>query len=545
MTLAAMVFLATTSVISQEHQPSAAAKALYDAGLKAVGNALGGDPKEWNHAVELLHKAVELDPDYYEAQQEYMIIYENAAAPDVNSPDLAKERPAEILFKKAEKKIEEQYEKLAAEHPKKAIYQWCLGIAYEYDNPAKSLSHYKAAVALDPKYGPGYSGLSEIAEEQGDLEMSQEYARKAYEAWPHDKDFWRGYIASYTMVPAPSNLEKAKEIALRGADQFPDGAANMLGYMARRSTDEGQEREILEIVEQRFPAKTDEYGLSLFDLYLKSDKAKAVQLAERISAQEPKEKSWLALKTYAQALLDAQSMIEKGEYEKATAALANVKPAGATALWLALLRDEALAGKGELAKAYEDLVKRYATTPSDEAYALLNQYGEKLGKTKAQITSELEEQLAAAAKPGIPFTLTDYGTGKPVSLADYKGRVVLVNFFYPKCGPCRGEFPYLQMALDKYKSQGFAILAINGHPPEGDWVLPLMKGWRLGFTPLKSTDEVLDAYKIWAFPDNFLYGADGKIYPMPRQVYPPTLREFELQIEALLQEAKTEKGASQ
>jgi thiol-disulfide isomerase/thioredoxin len=124
-----------------------------------------------------------------------------------------------------------------------------------------------------------------------------------------------------------------------------------------------------------------------------------------------------------------------------------------------------------------------------------------------------------------------------VSLSDYKGRVVLVNFWYPKCGPCRGEFPYLQMSLEKYKSQGFEILAINGHPPEDSWVMPLVHGWHLGFIPLKGTEDLLKEYKVRGFPENFLYGADGKIYPMPSQVRPTTLREFQLQVEALLQQA--------
>ena len=115
---------------------------------------------------------------------------------------------------------------------------------------------------------------------------------------------------------------------------------------------------------------------------------------------------------------------------------------------------------------------------------------------------------------------------------------MLVNFWYPKCGPCRGEFPYLQQSLEKYKSQGFEILAINGHPPEDSWVMPLIQGWHLGFIPLKGTDDVVSAYKVRGFPQNFLYGPDGKIYPIPGQVRPATLREFQLQVEALLQQAK-------
>ncbi len=66
-------------------------------------------------------------------------------------------------------------------------------------------------------------------------------------------------------------------------------------------------------------------------------------------------------------------------------------------------------------------------------------------------------------------------------------------------------------------------------------VLPLLKGWKLGFLPLKGTDEIVKAYKVRGFPANFLVGPDGRMVYEPSTV--STLaaqRELELQIEALL-----------
>ena len=48
------------------------------------------------------------------------------------------------------------------------------------------------------------------------------------------------------------------------------------------------------------------------------------------------------------------------------------------------------------------------------------------------------------------FELTNYDTGKPVKLSDYRGKVVLVNFFFPTCHTCRGEFPFLQKIHEEY-----------------------------------------------------------------------------------------------
>jgi len=239
-------------------------------------------------------------------------------------------------------------------------------------------------------------------------------------------------------------------------------------------------------------------------------------------------------------VIDADSLIVHGKAADATATLDKIKLPrfGGDHLVLDLARAKALDASGDTAKAYADLAKVVANTPSDEGRTALVKYGSKLGKDTKQVDADVWAQLDASAKPGIPFSLVNYATGKPVATDQYKGKVFLVNFWYPKCGPCRGEFPYLQQSLEKFKAQGFDILAINGHPPEDEWVMPLIKGWKLGFLPLKGSEEVIKAYKVRGFPSNFLYGPDGRIYPMPAQVRPATMRQFQLQVEALLGKAK-------
>src|SRR5271167_4426157 len=58
------------------------------------------------------------------------------------------------------------------------------------------------------------------------------------------------------------------------------------------------------------------------------------------------------------------------------------------------------------------------------------------------------------------FTLVDL-SGKKVSLADYKGKAVLLNFWATWCGPCKIEIPWLVKLRDQYKSQGFEVLGIE------------------------------------------------------------------------------------
>ncbi len=51
--------------------------------------------------------------------------------------------------------------------------------------------------------------------------------------------------------------------------------------------------------------------------------------------------------------------------------------------------------------------------------------------------------------------------GSPLTLSDYRGKVVVVNFWYASCAPCRAEAPILQSLSDKYQSQGVAFIGAN------------------------------------------------------------------------------------
>ncbi len=63
-------------------------------------------------------------------------------------------------------------------------------------------------------------------------------------------------------------------------------------------------------------------------------------------------------------------------------------------------------------------------------------------------------------KPAPAFTLEDL-SGKKVSLADYKGKAVLINFWATWCGPCKIETPWLVELRQQYASKGFEILGIS------------------------------------------------------------------------------------
>ncbi|MCU0757970.1 MAG: TlpA family protein disulfide reductase [Steroidobacteraceae bacterium] len=67
------------------------------------------------------------------------------------------------------------------------------------------------------------------------------------------------------------------------------------------------------------------------------------------------------------------------------------------------------------------------------------------------------------ARPAPDFTLPSAG-GKSLSLSQYKGQVVMINFWATWCGPCRQEMPLLDAMYRKYKGMGFTLIGVNVEP---------------------------------------------------------------------------------
>ncbi len=111
----------------------------------------------------------------------------------------------------------------------------------------------------------------------------------------------------------------------------------------------------------------------------------------------------------------------------------------------------------------------------------------------------------------VDFTLQDM-KGVKVSLSDYRGKIVFMNFWETWCPPCRQEMPSMEKLYNKYKNDGLVILAIAGDREGLKVVKPFVEKRGLTFPILlDSKGRVSNTYGIFALPTTIIVGVDGII----------------------------------
>ena len=114
-----------------------------------------------------------------------------------------------------------------------------------------------------------------------------------------------------------------------------------------------------------------------------------------------------------------------------------------------------------------------------------------------------------AKRQDADFTLTDL-QGKTWHFRDLKGKVVLVNFWATWCPPCRKEMPDLQALADKFKDQGFVVLAISDE--EAAKVTPFIAERKINYPVLLDPGrKVNDLFQVEGIPKSFVYNREGKM----------------------------------
>jgi peroxiredoxin len=139
---------------------------------------------------------------------------------------------------------------------------------------------------------------------------------------------------------------------------------------------------------------------------------------------------------------------------------------------------------------------------------------------RGRLTNLVSDRAVKAAGPVKPdhdrrpapeFTLKD-ADGKPVHLADYKGRVVLLDFFATWCGPCKVEIPWFMEMERKDKDRGLAVLGVSMDDEGWEVVKPFLAELGVNYRVVIGNDSTAQLYGgVDALPTTFLIDRNGKI----------------------------------
>ncbi len=145
------------------------------------------------------------------------------------------------------------------------------------------------------------------------------------------------------------------------------------------------------------------------------------------------------------------------------------------------------------------------TQPSDE------------GASEAETDPGAATSAAADRRIGVevglyppPFTLPDLD-GNDVTLAEFEGKVVMLDMWATWCGPCRAEIPFLVSLYEEYRDQGLVVVGVGLDKGGARVLRPFAETNRMSYPVLVGNQSVQSQFKVLSIPTTFIIGRDGRI----------------------------------
>jgi peroxiredoxin len=124
---------------------------------------------------------------------------------------------------------------------------------------------------------------------------------------------------------------------------------------------------------------------------------------------------------------------------------------------------------------------------------------------------QIAPELAFVRPDGTTFQLNDV-SGRPVRLADLRGKAVWINFFASWCAPCQSETPIIRDIADRYRDRGLVVIGISVQESSAENVAAYAAKYQLGYTIAADvTGEIFRIYRPPGLPTHIFIGPDGAI----------------------------------
>ncbi|MCU8059227.1 TlpA family protein disulfide reductase [Shewanella sp. SM55] len=123
-----------------------------------------------------------------------------------------------------------------------------------------------------------------------------------------------------------------------------------------------------------------------------------------------------------------------------------------------------------------------------------------------------------------------------VSLSEFKGKVVYVDFWASWCGPCRKSFPWMNEIQKKYQDQGLAVVAINldtDNELAQEFLKQVPANFSVRFNP---EGDVARSFDLLGMPSSFMFNRQGQLVQHHVGFYADKTAEYEQELVNLLKE---------
>lgn len=403
------VGLASCSAVAGESNGTPDARAAFAEGETAARAGKLPD------AAAAFRKAIDTDPDYVDAHQRYIEITQRQEMPQSPTPTVPR--------------LQQLYEGWAREQPTRAVYQWALG--FLSPEPDKADVFFKQAIAIDPAFARAYFQLATNADLRGNWTAQREYLKRAVDSNPGDPR----YLLRYAIAHRKSEPARFRELALQVVDTFPTSpfAAEALYNLANAASNP-ERRGYFDRLRANYPVDRFNYSASaMYALYGElTNPSDALALAREMAKALPANKTWSARVSFQEAMTRAQALVTEKQFADALALLDRTqRPSGNHGMTWTLLKAEAAARAGRLDQAYATLLEIAAAVPDARVEAALAKYGREFSKSPRDVDADLWRVRDTKATLAAPFELASSRGGVPVKLADYRGNIVLLAFWFP------------------------------------------------------------------------------------------------------------------
>lgn len=442
--------------------------------------------------------------------------------------------------------LDDQYKIWIGKHPQLYAIPYAIGEMYANQKNSKAIPFLLRANKLNPNNNDdAWNLLKGNAYFTDNLVTRQHYMQNAMQYDPKNAQYAFDYARSFEDTDA----KRADSLYLDVARRFPDSefGADALYILAELSATDEEKIAYFKQYQLRNPDKKSysykDAMSNYFDLLLNIDPARAFELGLEMALQDKLfQDVWHERINVASQFLQVQKLITDGQPELALT-LANKIALDNPAVnrhirakeSLALLKARAADAASKTSLAYDSLSVLYSKVPTDRLHTALYMYGQKLGKDSNTVARQIWKLRSDQAKKAKDFQLVNYLTTQKVSLADYKGKVILVTYWFPLCTPCRMEFPHFESVLKKADSTHVAYLGLNVQPTEDQLVLPFLKETGYSFTPLRD-DPKREKGNLAApgAPSNYLIDQQGRIIFSNFRIDTTNERTLELMIKETL-----------